>query len=72
MRVVSRRVSEISLSGGSVRSVRREVRLVMVDVQGAGATHDDGDDVDLSICRVAAEGIGERGVFSKDELRGVR
>jgi hypothetical protein len=34
MRVVSRRVLEMSLSGGSVRSVRREVRLVMVDVWG--------------------------------------
>jgi hypothetical protein len=32
MRFVSSRVFEMSLSGGSVRRVRREVRLVMVDV----------------------------------------
>jgi hypothetical protein len=34
MRVVSRRVVEMSLSGGYVQSVRGEVRLVMVDVWG--------------------------------------
>jgi hypothetical protein len=34
MRVVSRRVLEISLSGGCVRSVRSEVMLVTVDVWG--------------------------------------
>jgi hypothetical protein len=34
VRVVSRRVLAMGLSGGSVRSVRREARLVMVDVWG--------------------------------------
>jgi hypothetical protein len=34
MRDVSSRVLEMSLSGGSLRSVSREVRLVMVDVCG--------------------------------------
>jgi hypothetical protein len=34
MRVVSRRILEMSLSCGSVRSVRRDVRLAMVDVLG--------------------------------------
>jgi hypothetical protein len=34
MRVVSRRVLEMSLSGGSARSVSGEVRLVMVNVWG--------------------------------------
>jgi hypothetical protein len=34
MRDVSRRAFEMSLSGGSVRRVRREVRLVMVDECG--------------------------------------
>jgi hypothetical protein len=34
MRVVSSRVLEMSLSGGSVRAVSREVRLVMVDACG--------------------------------------
>jgi hypothetical protein len=34
MRDVSRRDFEMSLSGGSVRRVRREVRLVMVDECG--------------------------------------
>jgi hypothetical protein len=34
MRDVSRRAFEMSLSGGSVRRVRREVRLAMVDECG--------------------------------------
>jgi threonine/homoserine efflux transporter RhtA len=34
MRAHSRRVFEISLSGGSLRSVRREVKLVIVDEWG--------------------------------------
>jgi hypothetical protein len=34
MHVVSRRVFEPSLLRGSVQSVRREVRLVFVDVRG--------------------------------------
>jgi hypothetical protein len=34
MRDVSSRVFKMSLSGGSVRRVRREVRLVMVDECG--------------------------------------
>jgi hypothetical protein len=34
IRDVSNRAFEMSLSGGSVRRVRREVRLVMVDVCG--------------------------------------
>jgi hypothetical protein len=34
MRDVSRRALEMSLSGGSLRRVRREVRLVMVDECG--------------------------------------
>jgi hypothetical protein len=34
MRKNLRRAVEISLSGGPVRSVRKEVRLVMVDVWG--------------------------------------
>jgi hypothetical protein len=38
--VVSRRVLEMSLSVGYVLSLKREVRLVMVNVWGgAGATH---------------------------------
>jgi hypothetical protein len=35
MRDVSRRAFEMSLSGGLVRRVRREVRLVMVDEFGS-------------------------------------
>jgi hypothetical protein len=34
MRADSRRVLEISLSGGSMHNVKREVRLVLVDVWG--------------------------------------
>jgi hypothetical protein len=34
MRDVSRRALEMSLSGGSVRAVKREVRFVMVDECG--------------------------------------
>ena len=34
MRDVSSRALEVSLSGGSVRAVRREVRLAMVDECG--------------------------------------
>jgi hypothetical protein len=34
MQAVSRRVLGMSLSGGSVRSVRRKMRLVIVDMWG--------------------------------------
>jgi hypothetical protein len=45
---VSRRAFEMSLPGGSVRKVRREVRLVMVDECGVTVVAcDDVKDVDF-------------------------
>jgi hypothetical protein len=42
-------------------------------VGGAGSsTHDDGEDVNFSAMPVAAESIGQRGVFVADKLRRVR
>jgi hypothetical protein len=52
--------------------VRRHVRLLTVDMWGvAGATHDDGEDVNLDALPMVAEGVGKRDVFFSDELRGV-
>jgi hypothetical protein len=37
-------------------------------VRGAGATHDDGEDINLSTGPVLAEGVCEESVFVADEL----
>jgi hypothetical protein len=41
-------------------------------VGGAGATHDDGEDVNFSARQVAAESVGHRGMFVADKVCGVR
>jgi hypothetical protein len=41
-------------------------------VGGAGATHESGENVYFCTLQVALEGVGKRGVFISDKLRGVR
>jgi hypothetical protein len=63
MRVVSRRVLDMSLSGGIVRSVMREVRFVMVIMwRGAGATYNDGR-LSISVPGQSRRRALARGVF---------
>jgi hypothetical protein len=40
-------------------------------VGGTGATHNDGEDIYLGTRLVESEGVGKRGVFISDKLRGV-
>jgi hypothetical protein len=65
MRVVSSRVFEVILYGRSVRRVRSDVGLAIVDVWGAGATYDDGKDVFPSTKPLLTEGIGEAVYLSR-------
>jgi hypothetical protein len=65
MRVVSRRVLEMVLMGGYVRSVRRDVRLVMVELRGADAIYDDGEDVYICTWPLASVGVGKRVYLSQ-------
>jgi hypothetical protein len=73
MRVLSSRVFEMSLCGGSVRRVRREVRLVMVDGLGVHMRRMTiyGKDVEFGTWPVLSDGIGEGSVFirTREEWR---
>jgi hypothetical protein len=61
-RDVSRQVLEMSLSGGSVRRARREVRLAMLDVWGVLVRLMTMGRMS-SIRLVLTNGIGEGGIF---------
>jgi hypothetical protein len=69
MRDVSSRALEMSLLGGFVRAVSREVTLCDGGcVRCTRAAHDDGEDVDHCAWPVAADGVCEGCVFGAYEV----
>ena len=63
MRDVSSRAFEMSLSGGSVRRVRREVRLVMVDECGVPVRL-----MTMGRVSTSADGVCEGCVFGANQV----
>jgi hypothetical protein len=63
----------MSLTGGSVRRVRREVRLAILDVWGVPVRlmTMGNESVDFSTRAVLANGIGEGGIFVANHVCGV-